>query len=173
MRTIKRKNQKGRDMTNKSSQTAVWLIGLGAVLVVGGVSAYVLTSQPERSSSTETTHDSKNSAHDDTHEHSKTSNDTPVASGSVLGTTIVFTDQGFEKDSYTVKKGQRVEVKNQSNTQLQFSSDSHPTHTDDTELNLSVLQPGGSASFTPNKVGEQGFHDHIQSQYTGLLKVTE
>ena len=86
-------------------------------------------------------------------------------------TVIVFTDNGFENQEYTTKAGQAVEVKNNSSMQLQFSSDDHPTHTEQNELNLAVLAPGESASFTPTQAGEWGFHDHINAQFTGLLRV--
>ena len=86
-------------------------------------------------------------------------------------TVIVFTDDGFENQEYTTKAGQAVEVKNNSSMQLQFSSDDHPTHTEQNELNLAVLAPGESASFTPTQAGEWGFHDHINAQFTGLLRV--
>lgn len=155
----------------KSNKTIWWIVGIILVLMIGGAVAYALANQTKKSSSLETTNDINSKINSD---DTKTDEgDTPVSSDQTAAVTIVFTDQGFEKSSYTVKKGQTVEVKNQSNTQLQFSSDSHPTHTEETELNLAVLQPGQSSTFMPTEAGEHGFHDHIQSQFTGVLTVTE
>lgn len=89
------------------------------------------------------------------------------------GTTIIFTNNGFSPQTYTTKVGTRVTVRNDSSARLQFSSDDHPTHREETELNLDVLQPGESASFTPTRVGTWGFHDHINDSFTGTLTVTE
>lgn len=86
---------------------------------------------------------------------------------------INFTDAGFAPANYTAKAGQVVEVKNASTMQLQFSSNDHPTHTEETELNLKVLAPGETATFTPTKVGTWGFHDHIHDEFTGQLTVTQ
>lgn len=87
--------------------------------------------------------------------------------------TIVFKDNGFSPAELTVKKGTTVVVKNESSDSMQFSSDDHPTHRLNQELNLSVLSPGKSASFVVSKVGEWGFHDHLDSSQTGTITVTE
>lgn len=86
---------------------------------------------------------------------------------------ITFTSEGFTPSELTVKKGATVTVKNDSTTNVQFSSDDHPTHTKETEMNLKVLSPGESASFTITRVGTWGFHDHIDDSKTGTLTVTE
>lgn len=86
---------------------------------------------------------------------------------------ITFTSTGFTPSELTVKKGAIVTVKNESNSSVQFSSDDHPTHTKETEMNLKVLKPGESASFTITRVGSWGFHDHIDDSKTGTLTVTE
>lgn len=100
---------------------------------------------------------------------------TPVANTneSAEASLITFTRSGFTPSEVTVKKGAIVTVKNESNTNVQFSSDDHPTHTKQTEMNLEVLSPGESASFTISRVGTWGFHDHIDDSKTGTLTVTE
>lgn len=87
--------------------------------------------------------------------------------------TITFTDDGFMPSTLTVKKGTVVTVKNSSSNRVQFSSDDHPTHRLDPEINLEVLEPGESASFTAKTVGTHGFHDHIDDSKVGTLIVTE
>lgn len=87
--------------------------------------------------------------------------------------TITFTDAGFSPTTLTVKKGTKVTVVNSSSSSVQFSSDDHPTHLEDPEINMSELAPGESGSFTATTVGTHGFHDHIDDSKTGTLVVTE
>lgn len=87
--------------------------------------------------------------------------------------TIVFTDNGFSPRDYTAKAGQTILVINDSASDLQFSSDDHPTHRLHEEMNLRILAPGESASFTITKTGRLGFHDHIRDQFTGQITVSE
>lgn len=155
----------------RGSKAIWWITGIVIVLAIGGIAVYALTSQMKQSSP-ETTSDNTSKT-DSNKTDTATKGDAPTSSEQTAGVTIVFTDQGFEKSSYTVKKGQSVKVENMSTTQLQFSSDDHPTHTEDPELNLAVLQPGQSASFTPTTVGGHDFHDHLQSQYAGTLTVVD
>lgn len=106
----------------------------------------------------------------------QTSNDnTDNSAGSQDGATLTinFTDSGFEKTEYEVKRGAKVTVKNNSDMQLQFSSDDHPVHTDNPELNMTLLQPGESATLVPDTVGDWGVHDHLNPQYSTTLHVTE
>lgn len=160
-------------MEKSSNKVVWWIIGVVVILAIGGVVAYALANQTKQPSP-ETTGDASSKTKSNKTD-AKTNGDTPTSSDSqqTTGVTIVFTDKGFEKSSYTVKKGQSVKVENKSNTQLEFSSDNHPTHTGEPELNMSVLQPGESGSFTPTEIGEHGFHDHLQAQFTGVLVVTE
>ncbi len=87
--------------------------------------------------------------------------------------TITFTNNGFSPNNLTVKKGAIITIKNDSSTQVQFSSDDHPTHRLNTEMNVRVLAPGESATFTAETVGTHGFHDHIDDRHVGMLTVTE
>lgn len=87
--------------------------------------------------------------------------------------TIVFTNDGFTPNTLSVKKGTVVTVKNESSKRVQFSSDDHPTHRLNTEMNLKTLSAGESATFTADTVGTHGFHDHIDDSKTGTLIVTE
>lgn len=86
--------------------------------------------------------------------------------------TIVFTDDGFEQDSYSVGAGQVVTVVNRSSIDMEFSSDDHPSHRDNPELNMNSLAPGEEISFTPRSEGEWGIHDHLNPRYTTTLVVS-
>lgn len=85
--------------------------------------------------------------------------------------TIVFTNSGFSQETYNFPANSAIKVHNQSKKNLEFSSDDHPTHKDAPELNMDVLKPGESGTFTPPGKGTYGFHDHINSQYEGTLVI--
>jgi plastocyanin len=140
------------------------------VLALAGVVAYMLMRPAPQPDATDRANPSSDTAPSDSVAKDETSQtDTEDAET----TTIVFSNDGFKPDTYTVKVGQQVKVTNNSNQPLQFSSDDHPAHTDEAELNLPVLEPGKSATFTPTQVGTWGFHDHLDAQYTGTLEVVE
>lgn len=138
------------------SVIAAVVVAVGAWFVLGGD-----TSAPS-SSNDSSTGDSSQAASSDV----DTSTDATTAM-------ITFTDDGFSPSMLTVKKGTVVTVKNESSTSVQFSSDDHPTHRLDPEINMSTLAPGKSGTFTAETVGTHGFHDHINDQFTGTLVVTE
>jgi S-adenosylmethionine:diacylglycerol 3-amino-3-carboxypropyl transferase len=54
---------------------------------------------------------------------------------------------------------------------MQFSSANHPTHREDPEINMEMLAPGETGTFTPTTKGSHPFHDHINAQYTSTLVV--
>lgn len=85
--------------------------------------------------------------------------------------TIVYGSNGFDKTSYTVAAGSTVTVQNASDESLEFSSDEHPSHTDNSQLNLDPISSGQSATFSPTKTGTWGFHNHLNSAHTGSLIV--
>lgn len=85
--------------------------------------------------------------------------------------TITYTDKGFLPASYMIKTGGTVTVINQSSRDLEFSSNNHPAHTDEAELNMDTLAPGKSGTFTVTKVGTWGFHNHLTPDDTGSLMV--
>lgn len=87
--------------------------------------------------------------------------------------TITYTDSGFDPKELTAKKGDTLRVLNESAGDLEFSSDSHPTHRDNPELNMDTLQPGESGILALTKAGEWGYHNHLRDEDTGKLMVTE
>lgn len=104
---------------------------------------------------------------------SESTTDTPTSNPSSGETTITYTDDGFEPATVTIKKGDTLRVSNQSSGELEFSSDNHPAHTDNAELNMAVLRPGASETLSVTRAGTWGFHNHLKSGDTGTLIVTE
>lgn len=89
------------------------------------------------------------------------SNKPTSKSDSQATATITYSDSGFSPSLTTVKAGDTVAIKNTSSGDLQFDSDPHPVHTDDTELNVGTVAPGQTSTFTVTTKGTFGFHNHL------------
>lgn len=134
------------------------------VLALAGLAVYALSARQNQtpatsdvSSNTDSTTDAEDQA-------------APTPSERVA---ITFNSSGFEPSELTVKKGTIITITNNSSNDIQFSSDDHPSHLENNEMNLKVLSPGESTSYTPQKVGKWGFHDHLNDTKTGTITVTE
>lgn len=88
---------------------------------------------------------------------------TPASQGedSKQTVTVRFTDSGFSPSSITVAAGDSITFLNESNRTVDPSSDPHPTHTINPELNVGDLAPGASKTITVTKTGQWGMHDHL------------
>ncbi len=95
------------------------------------------------------------------------------AAGSELAVraTITYTNSGFDKDSYTVNVGEGIEIKNNSSRSLDFASDDHPSHTDNSNLNVGTIAAGQTKIFTIEKAGEWGFHNHLFASHEATITV--
>lgn len=90
------------------------------------------------------------------------SSQTPnTSTDSTAAATVTYKDSGFEPTLSTIKAGQTIKLVNSSNSELQIASNPHPTHTDNTELNVGVIAKGDSRSVTLNSKGSWGFHNHL------------
>lgn len=85
--------------------------------------------------------------------------------------TITYDGDAFSASASTIKAGQSVRVINNSDKSLDFDSDPHPVHTDNKELNVGAIEPGGDATFTITKKGTWGYHNHLDSSQNGELTV--
>lgn len=85
--------------------------------------------------------------------------------------TITYDGNTFSLSANTVKSGGTVKVMNSSTKNLEFDSDPHPAHTNNTELNAGAIQPSKSVVFTLEKKGKWGFHNHLNSSQHGELTV--
>jgi plastocyanin len=84
---------------------------------------------------------------------------------------MVYSDSGFEPSSLTVPAGTVVSIQNNSSSALQFSSDPHPAHTDNPELNAITLEPGSQATVEVTTKGAWGVHNHLNHSHTATLTV--
>lgn len=97
--------------------------------------------------------------------------------------TIFMTKSGFSPQEVSIKKGQRIEFINSESKNCPISdvacsfwpaSDPHPTHVLYSEFDSRrQLGPGESWSFTFDKVGTWGFHNHFKPEVHGVIHVVE
>lgn len=85
--------------------------------------------------------------------------------------TITYDGTIFTLSSTTMKSGGVVKVANKSSKDLEFNSDPHPVHTDNSELNTGRIPAGKSASFNLTTKGKWGFHNHLNASQKGELIV--
>jgi len=99
-----------------------------------------------------------------------TSSDT-TTTDTVSAQTISYTSSGFSPKSITVKAGESITVTNNSNSDLDFASDDHPTHKKESEMNIGMINPGESKTLTITKTGTWGYHNHENASHTGTVIV--
>ena len=86
--------------------------------------------------------------------------------------TITETEDGFNPEKMTIKKGETITFKSTRNKFFWPASDLHPTHLIYPEFDpKDPIAPNKTWSFTFNKVGSWKFHDHLAPYYTGIITV--
>lgn len=138
----------------------IGIIAVAILAVVGGATFVLMNSDDKASDSTSANTQNTQAASETT---AAKENEGEAHNDSHTATTITYTDSGFSPATLTVKSGTKVTVTNNSSRQLEFSSDDHPAHTDNPELNQNSLAPGQSQTLTPTEKGSHGIHDHNDS----------
>lgn len=133
-----------------------------AALVIGA-GAFMITRDKDEPVETNSAQQTANPTSQTT-EQSDAEEESPAA-------VITYTNDGFSPQTLTVSSGDTVTVKNESSRTIQFDSDPHPAHTENTELNVDTIRPGQSKSFTANRTGTFGYHDHLDDSETGTIIV--
>ena len=96
----------------------------------------------------------------------------PLDGEAVEALEVVYTEDGFEPATITVSEGDTVTWENRSDVPMWVASDPHPSHTDYPEFDASEgFAPGSSYSFTFDRTGNWGYHDHLSSFRTGTVIV--
>ena len=101
---------------------------------------------------------------------------------------ILYLETGFSPNFLTIKKGTKVTFMNLSDdgSLVWVGSDLHPTHANypgssidkcGLEAALQIFDscsgvlPGAYWSYTFNEIGVWGYHNHLFSRHTGVIKV--
>lgn len=116
-----------------------------------------------------------------------TPNDTPQATTTtqVSHVTVNYTNQGFSPSSVNIPNGGTVTFVNQSSESMWVASNPHPVHTgyDGTSASqhcaagysgaapFDQCTAGNSFTFTFNKSGTWGYHNHADHAMTGTVLV--
>jgi plastocyanin len=85
--------------------------------------------------------------------------------------TITFDGSQFSPATLTVKSGTMVTIKNTSSQDVQMQSNPHPTHTDDSDLNVGIVSAGQSKTFTVTNKGTFGYHNHLNPSTQGKITI--
>jgi len=86
--------------------------------------------------------------------------------------TVTYTDSGFSPASVTIKQGGTVTFVNQSSRDMWVASNPHPIHTDYPGFDEKAAVPnGGSWSFTFDRIGSWGYHNHKNPSNMGVVVV--
>lgn len=141
------------------SQSAKIIIAVVLVAVLAGGAILIGNMQKE----------DKNGSSSSTSQNNTSSGDNQ-SSGEVTAT-ITFDGNNFNITENTIKSGDKVKIVNSSQTDLEFDSDPHPVHTDNKELNVDMVAPGESKTFTITKTGTWGFHNHLNASQRGSITV--
>jgi plastocyanin len=145
---------------------AVAAIAIVVILVIGGLA---LANKKDNTNTPATSNNSSNSQNQPQSTNNTGNNN--QATEQNQANTITYSNNGFSPSTLTVKSGTTITIKNTSSNSLQFSSDPHPVHTDDPELNLGVISPGQSQTLTVTKTGTHGYHNHLNPSDTGTIIV--
>jgi len=99
---------------------------------------------------------------------------------------VTYTSSGFLPGTVTIKVGETVQFVNKSSgTEMWVASDSHPSHTvysgttkdshcpDTAGTAFDQCTPGNTYSFTFQKIGTWGYHNHFLSDDKGTIIVTK
>jgi len=135
------------------SKTSRIIIAVVAVIIIaGGAVWFMMAKKTAAPAATDTSSSDSNTSGD-------------------VASTITYNGSFFKVSNDRIKSGSIVKVSNNSDKELDFDSDPHPVHTDNTELNEGDIAPGKSKIFTLVKVGTWGFHNHLDASQHGTITV--
>lgn len=86
--------------------------------------------------------------------------------------TVTYTNSGFSPKSITIKVGESVTFVNNSSSLLHVASNPHPIHTDLLGFDSkNTFSAGESYTYTFEKTGEHGYHNHLNPTSTGVVVI--
>lgn len=85
---------------------------------------------------------------------------------------IIYSDSGFLPATLEVDAGTKVVFKNEGTGPMWVASDPHPVHSSLAGFDaLKGFSTGQSYSFTFQKAGTWGYHNHLRPSHTGKIIV--
>jgi len=144
---------------SKTGKLLIAIVVVAAIVII----ALVVNKKDDSTKNT-----SANTTNSSTSSESDSSRETVDAKAAM---TITYDGNGFSESADSITAGQTVKVVNSSNKALDFDSDPHPVHTDNTELNAGDIEPGQSKTFVVDKKGTWGYHNHLDASQHGSITV--
>lgn len=144
------------------NKTVVAIVAV-VILLIGGLALANKNDNKNPATNNTTSNQSQNTPANDNADQ----NDANQSEGS----TITYSSNGFSPSTLTVKAGSDITIKNTSSSPLDFESDPHPQHTDNTELNVGTIASGQSKTFTVTTKVTWGYHNHLNPSDTGTIIV--
>ncbi len=86
-------------------------------------------------------------------------------------TMVTLTTSGYSPASLTVKVGEEITFINKSGKSAAVNSDPHPVHSVYPPLNLGGFKDGETLTFTFDKAGTYGYHNHLNTAQRGTIVV--
>lgn len=90
---------------------------------------------------------------------------------SEIAATLTYTNDGFKPAGASVPAGSAVRIVNESDDTIAPSSDNHPEHTLNPELNYPDIKPGESATMVLSETGTWGLHNHYKDDHRATIIV--
>ena len=146
---------------NKGTKIALLIIGFA--VIASGVTWALIGEDTEEHDHTTHSHN-----HENVIENMTTTDANNTES---VAATITYTNTGFTPDNITVSTGDKITITNASGSELDFGSDPHPTHTDNSDLNVGDVADGHGKTFTVTKKGNWGYHNHYNRTNQGRIIV--
>jgi len=95
-----------------------------------------------------------------------------VTTNTQMKNAVWYADNGFEPKSIKIRVGQTVTWTNKSSDELWVASNPHPTHTDYPGFDeTKSVTKGNTYAFTFTKVGNWGYHNHLNPGQQGVIVV--
>lgn len=141
-------------------------LGIVLVLIVLGVAGWLLFAPEDEPQSVSNQNIQPNNEEPVLNEESPP----PPADGETV--TVTYTNDGFSPSTITITQGDTVRFINDSNRGFHPASNDHPNHTIYPGFDANdEIDPGGSYSFTFDRVGTWGYHNHELEGHTGTVVV--
>jgi plastocyanin len=148
------------------------LLIVGLILLAGAATAaFVRMSDDNEPEETNTQTQTNSNETQSSEEATESMQAEETSDDAVAAATITYSDDGFSPTSVKIKAGETVKIKNTSSRAVEFSSDPHPVHTDNRELNLGPIQAGESVNLKVMNKGTWGYHNHLDENESGTIVV--
>lgn len=161
MATFKEINQKGSAL--------VVVIVIAVIVLLGVVFWYAWQANKDDNGTNET-----NTTQDEAGQDVEEGFDDIEESAEGQRHTMTYSGNTYDPKDLTIKVGDTVEFRNDSDQEMWPASNVHPTHEVYSDFDSKeAIAPGSGWSFKFTQAGQWGYHDHLNPSATGTITVEE